>query len=83
MYNDEEWRAKQDVKLVAGIETAITTINNLTSGVGELLEKFYAFFYEVSNNPLVQIGSNSEGYTAPTQTPANRATRRARGSVKK
>lgn len=78
LYNDEEWRKAQDIKLVQGIEVAIAIINNMTNGVSEFLEAFYEFVGKVSNNMLVNIGNDSEGYNAPTQTPANRATRRAR-----
>jgi hypothetical protein len=78
LYNDEEWRAKQDVKLIAGIEVAISTINNLTFGLSEFLGKFYQFVNDVSDNPIIAIGTDSEGYNGPTQTFGNRATRRAR-----
>jgi dynactin complex subunit len=78
MYNDLEWREKQDTKLIAGIEVAITTINNLTLGLTEFLSKFYQFVNDVSENPVLFSGVSSEGYEAPTQTSGNRATRRAR-----
>ena len=78
LYQDEEWRKAQDKKLVEGIEVALNIITNLSQGVEQFLEKFYGFVYDVSNNPLVGMGSHSDGYNAPTQTPANRATRRAR-----
>lgn len=82
LVNSDEWSKGQDDKLVQGIKVALSVINNMTTGVNEFLEAFYGYVEKVSNNSLVGIGVDSNGYNAPTQTSANRATRRARAKKK-
>lgn len=76
-YDNEEWRSKQDEKVVKGVGVALDMVGFFSSEVTQFLNSFFNYVREVSSSPIVQL-ADSDVSTAPTQTSAPEGTRKER-----